>query len=68
MDFKPIIAFTKIDECQLYARELCVIAKKHVKMGLITGSKTILGSVALSGPDVLARHLESYITDGLSDE
>ena len=68
MDFKPIIAFTKIDECQLFARELCVLANKHVKMGLITGSKTILGSVALSGPDVLARHLESYITDGLSDE
>ena len=68
MDFKPIIAFTKIDECQLFARELCVLANKHVKLGLITGSKTILGSVALSGPDVLARHLESYITDGLSDE
>ena len=68
MDFKPIIAFTKIDECQLFARELCVLANKHVKMGLITGSKTILGSVALSAPDVLARHLESYITDGFSDE
>jgi flagellar biosynthesis GTPase FlhF len=68
INFKPIIAFTKIDECQLFARELCVLASKHVKMGLITGSKTILGSVALSVPDVLARHLESYITDGFSDE
>ena len=68
MDFKPIIAFTKIDECQLFARELCVLASKHVKMGLITGSKTILGSVALSVPDVLARHLESYINEGFSDE
>jgi flagellar biosynthesis GTPase FlhF len=67
-DFKPIIAFTKIDECQLFARELCVLASKHVKMGLITGSKTILGSVALSVPDVLARHLESYINDGFSNE
>ena len=68
MDFKPIIAFTKIDECQLFSRELCVLANKNVKMGLITGSKTILGSVALSGPDVLARHLESYLLDGLSNE
>ena len=47
---------------------MCVLASKHVKMGLIPGSKTILGSVALSVPDVLARHLESYITDGFSDE
>ena len=68
MDFKPIIAFTKADECQLFPRELCVLANKNVKMGFITGSKTILGSLALSEPDVLASHLDSYITEELSDE
>ena len=67
-NFKPIIAFTKADECQLFPRELCVLANKNVKMGFITGSKTILGSLALSEPDVLANHLESYITDELTDE
>ena len=67
-DFKPIIAFTKADECQLFPRELCVLANKNVKMGFITGSKTILGSLALSEPDVLASHLDSYITEELSDE
>ena len=67
-NFKPIIAFTKADECQLFPRELCVLANKNVKMGFITGSKTILGSLALSEPDVLARHLSSYITDELGDE
>jgi flagellar biosynthesis GTPase FlhF len=67
-NFKPIIAFTKADECQLFPRELCVLANKNVKMGFITGSKTILGSLALSEPDVLASHLESYITDELADE
>ena len=67
-NFKPIIAFTKADECQLFPRELSVLANKNVKMGFITGSKTILGSLALSEPDVLASHLESYITDELNDE
>tara|TARA_A100001015_G_scaffold299427_1_gene383473 strand:+ start:446 stop:1606 length:1161 start_codon:yes stop_codon:yes gene_type:complete len=67
-NFKPIIAFTKADECQLFPRELCVLANKNVKMGFITGSKTILGSLALSEPDVLASHLDSYITEELSDE
>ena len=67
-NFKPIIAFTKADECQLFPRELCVLANKNIKMGFITGSKTILGSLALSEPDVLASHLESYITDELADE
>ena len=67
-NFKPIIAFTKADECQLFPRELCVLANKNVKMGFITGSKTILGSLALSEPNVLATHLESYITDEFNYE
>ena len=66
--FTPVIAFTKADECQLFPRELCVLANKSVKMGFITGSTTILGSLALSEPDVLARHLDTYITNELNDE
>ena len=67
-DFQPIIAFTKVDECQLYARELCVLASKNVKVGFMTGSKTILSSLALSESNVLATHLDTYITDELNDE
>ena len=67
-DFQPIIAFTKIDECQLYARELCVLASKNVKVGFMTGSKTILSSLALAESNVLATHLDTYITDELNDE
>ena len=66
--FTPVIAFTKADECQLFPRELCVLANKNVKMGFITGSTTILGSLALSEPDVLARHLDTYITNEINDE
>ena len=31
---KPVIAFTKADECKLYPRELCILAEKDIKMGL----------------------------------
>ena len=67
-DFQPIIAFTKVDECQLYAREMCVLASKNVKVGFMTGSKTILSSLALADSNVLATHLDTYITDELNDE
>ena len=67
-DFQPIIAVTKVDECQLYAREMCVLASKNVKVGFMTGSKTILSSLALSESNVLATHLDTYITDELNDE
>ena len=67
-DFNPITAFTKVDECQIFPRELCVLADKNVKIGFLTGSRTILGSLALSEPDVLFSHLESYINNELNHE
>ena len=65
---KPVIAFTKADECKLYPRELCILAEKDIKMGFITGSRTILGSLAASEPEVLASHLESYLNNELINE
>ena len=65
---KPIVAFTKADECKVYPRELCVLADKQIKMGFITGSKTILGSVAASDPDVLSNYLESYLSSSFENE
>ena len=67
-DLKPIIAFTKADECGLFPRELCVLFNKNVKMGFLTGSRNILGSLALSEPEVLASHFESYLTDEFGHE
>ena len=32
-DFNPTIAFTKVDECQLFPRELCVLADKNLGKG-----------------------------------
>ena len=53
---------------QLYAREMCVFASKNVKVGFMTGSKTILSSLALADSNVLATHLDTYITDEFTDE
>ena len=67
-DLKPVIAFTKADECKLYPRELCVLADKNIKIAFITGSKTILGSLAASDPNVLASHFQSYLNNELENE
>ncbi len=68
MNLNPIIAFSKADECKLYPRELSVLANKNVKVGFITGSKTILSSLAVTEPEVLASHLESYLIDEVNYE
>ena len=45
-----------------------MLASKNVKVGFMTGSKTILSSLAFAESNVLATHLDTYITDELNDE
>ncbi len=58
-DLNPLIAFTKLDESEIFPRELSVIAEKNVKIGFITGSRSILGSLALAKPEVLCKYLSN---------
>jgi flagellar biosynthesis GTPase FlhF len=58
-NLNPLIAFTKLDECELFPRELSVIAEKSMKIGFITGSRSILGSLALAKPQVLSKYLSN---------
>ena len=70
------IVFTQI--CGLFTSEIILpfknrlqkytVLRKNVKIGFLTGSRTILGSLALSEPDVLFGHLESYIINELYHE
>ena len=50
------------------ASSVILLANKNVKLGFMTGSKTILSSLALTESNVLATHLDTYITDELNDE
>ncbi len=59
-DLNPLIAFTKLDESEIFPRELSLIAEHNVKIGFITGSRSILGSLALASPEVLSKYLSNY--------
>ena len=59
-DLNPLIAFTKLDESEIFPRELSLIAEKNIKIGFITGSRSILGSLALAKPEVLSKYLSNY--------
>tara|TARA_X000001036_G_scaffold365334_1_gene349787 strand:+ start:1484 stop:2635 length:1152 start_codon:yes stop_codon:yes gene_type:complete len=59
-DLNPLIAFTKLDESEIFPRELSLIAEQNIKIGFITGSRSILGSLALASPEVLSKYLSNY--------
>ncbi len=59
-DLNPLVAFTKLDESEIFPRELSLIAERDVKIGFITGSRSILGSLALAKPEVLSKYLSNY--------
>jgi len=58
-ELNPLIAFTKLDECEIFPRELSLVAEQNIKIGFITGSRSILGSLALAKPEVLSKYLSN---------
>ena len=59
-DLNPLVAFTKLDESEIFPRELSLIAERNIKIGFITGSRSILGSLALAKPEVLSKYISNY--------
>ena len=57
-DLEPIIALTKLDECETAPQEFSKIAEKNAKIGLFTGTNSILNALATASEDVLAQYLK----------
>ena len=55
---EPIIALTKLDECETAPQEFSKIAERNAKIGLFTGTNSILNALATASEDVLAQYLK----------
>ena len=54
----PTIALTKLDESHISAEELSVFAELNCKIGILSGSRSIIGSIAFAKSDVLAQYMK----------
>ena len=55
---RPIIALTKSDECNISAATLSYLAAKKAKIGLVSGTKSIVDSLLFTDANILAKFMK----------
>ena len=58
----PMIALTKLDECEAMPAELSALALEGNGVGLLTGTKSIVGGIAIATMPILAQYLQENTT------
>ena len=58
----PMIALTKLDECEAMPTELSALALEGSGVGLLTGTKSIVGGIAIATKPILAQYLRENTT------
>jgi len=58
----PMIALTKLDECEAMPAELSALALEGGGVGLLTGTKSIVGGIAIATMPILAQYLQENTT------
>ena len=54
----PTIALTKLDEANIGSEELSILGELSCKIGILSGSKSIMGSLAFAKREVLAQYMK----------
>ena len=54
----PTIALTKLDEANIGPEELSILGELNCKIGILSGSKSIIGSLAFAKKEVLAQYMK----------
>ena len=55
---RPIIALTKSDECNLSSMSMSKIVELKGKVGLVSGTRSIVGSLLFTNSDILAKYMK----------
>ena len=54
----PTIALTKLDESHIGAEELSIFGELNCKIGILSGSRSIMSSIAFAKSEVLAQYMK----------
>ena len=54
----PTIGLTKLDEANISADELSILGELNCKIGILSGSRAIIGSIAFAKREVLAQYMK----------
>jgi flagellar biosynthesis protein FlhF len=54
----PTISLTKLDESHISAEELSILGELNCKIGILSGSRSVIGSLAFAKKEVLAQYMK----------
>ena len=54
----PTIGLTKLDEANITSEELSILGELNCKIGILSGSRSIIGSIAFAKREVLAQYMK----------
>ena len=54
----PTIGLTKLDESHISAEELSILGELNCKIGILSGSRSVIGSLAFAKKEVLAQYMK----------
>ena len=55
---EPMVALTKLDECELSPIELSALISARAQIALLTGTKSIVGAIAIASEAILSQYLK----------
>jgi len=55
----PTIALTKLDESHICSEELSILGELNCKVGILSGSRSVIGSLAFAKKEVLAQYMNN---------
>ena len=55
---EPLVALTKLDECELSPVELSTLVSAKVQIALLTGTRSIVGAIAIASEAILSQYLK----------
>ena len=61
--FNPVIALTRLDECETGPEEFSVLAEMGMKIGVFTGTRGLVDSIIFASMPALAQYLEDYCSE-----
>ena len=61
--FNPVIALTRLDECETGPEEFSVLAEMGMKIGVFTGSRGLVDSIIFASIPALTQYLEDYCSE-----
>ena len=57
-NLEPVIALTKLDECELSPIELSTLISARAQIALLTGTRSIVGAIAIASEAILSQYLK----------